>query len=99
MELKLHAGQLFETWVNAENFLTEYSLIKGFSIRRKRTETLIDNEVEVIRKITWECCCTGKYQSKKVINPEYQRNTQSKCTNCQWHVNGNLPKFSSSILF
>src|SRR6266498_1233486 len=99
MELKLHVGQLFQTWLDAEKFLAEYSLIKGFSIRRKRTEKLIENGVEIIRKITWKCCCAGKYQVKKVINPENQRNKQSKCTNCQWHVNGNLPKTSSNISF
>jgi hypothetical protein len=34
MELKLHVGQSFQTWLDAEKFLTQYSLIKGFSIRR-----------------------------------------------------------------
>ncbi|GBB84339.1 hypothetical protein RclHR1_10960008 [Rhizophagus clarus] len=99
MELKLHIGQSFQTWLDAEKFLTEYSLIKGFSIRQKRTEILTENGVEIIRKITWECCCAGRYQEKKVINPENQRNKTSKCTNCQWHVNGNLPKSSSNISF
>jgi hypothetical protein len=99
MELKLHVGQSFQTWLDAEKFLTQYSLIKGFSIRRKRTEKLNENGIEIIRKITWECCCAGKYQAKKVINPENQRNKQSKCTDCQWHVNGNHPKSSSNISF
>jgi len=53
----------------------------------------------VIRKITWECCCADKYQPKKIINPENQRNRQSKCTNCQWHVNGNFSKSKSNISF
>src|SRR5215469_9784650 len=99
MELKLHVEQSFQTWSDAEKFLTEYSLIKGFSIRRKRTEKLVENGIEIIKKITWECCCSGKYQPKKVIDPVNQRNKQSKCTNCQWHVNGNLQKSNSTILF
>jgi hypothetical protein len=99
MELKIHVGQVFQTWADAEKFLTEYSLAKGFSIRRRRTETSIENSIKVIRKITWECCCAGTYQAKKVINPENQRNKQSKRTDCQWHVNGNLLKHSSEISF
>ena len=99
MELKLHVGQLFQTWLDAEKFLTQYSLIKVFSIRQKQTERLVENGIEIIKKITWKCCFSGKYQPKKVINPENQRNKQSKCTNCQWHVNGNLSKSSSNISF
>ncbi|PKY58215.1 hypothetical protein RhiirA4_479941 [Rhizophagus irregularis] len=99
MEIKLHVGQSFQTWLDAEKFLNQYSLKEGFSIRRKRTEKLVENGIEIIRKITWECCCAGKYQAKKVINPENQRNKKSKCTDCQWHVNGNLPKSSSNISF
>ena len=99
MELKVHVGQVFQTWSDAEKFLTKYSLAKGFSLRRKRVESSIENEIKVVRKMTWECCCAGKYQAKKVINPENQRNKQSKCTNCQWHVNGNFPKSNSNISF
>ncbi|GBC09501.1 hypothetical protein RclHR1_08910005 [Rhizophagus clarus] len=48
MELKLYVGQEFQTWPDAEKFLNEYSLAKGFSIRRKRTETLVENGIKII---------------------------------------------------
>ncbi|CAB5367026.1 unnamed protein product [Rhizophagus irregularis] len=35
MEIKLHVGQSFQTWLDAEKFLNQYSLKEGFSIRRK----------------------------------------------------------------
>ena len=52
MELEVHVGQVFQTWSDAEKFLTEYSLVKGFSFRRKRVKSSIENEIKVIRKIT-----------------------------------------------
>ena len=97
--MELYVGQLFFTWEDAEKYLNNYSRIKGFSIRRKRVETSTENGTKVLRKVTWECSCAGKYQPKKKINPEIQRNRQSKCTDCQWHINGNLSKSSSNISF
>jgi len=29
MELEVHVGQVFQTWSDAEKFLTKYSLAKG----------------------------------------------------------------------
>ena len=59
----------------------------------------MENGVKVLRKISWECCYAGKYQVKKVLNPENQHNRQSKSTDCQWHINGNLQKSTSNISF
>ena len=95
--LKIYVGQVFQTWIDAETFLNEYALQKGFSFRRKRTEILVEDGIKVVRKISWECSCAGKYYPKKILPPEDQRNRQSKCTNCQWRVNGNLPKKSSHM--
>ncbi|CAG8810305.1 5102_t:CDS:1, partial [Gigaspora rosea] len=33
---------------------------------------------------------TGKYQAKKVLNSNNQRNRQSKATYCKWRVNRNF---------
>ncbi|CAB4401211.1 unnamed protein product [Rhizophagus irregularis] len=52
MEIKLHVGQSFQTWLDAEKFLNQYSLKEGFSIRQNRTEKLVENGIEIIRKIT-----------------------------------------------
>ncbi|GBC43770.2 protein FAR1-RELATED SEQUENCE 5-like [Rhizophagus irregularis DAOM 181602=DAOM 197198] len=50
----LTLGQTFQTWDEAEKFLNDYALEKGFSIRRKRTE---NDDNKILRKISWECCC------------------------------------------
>ncbi|CAB4491665.1 hypothetical protein RhiirA5_507384 [Rhizophagus irregularis] len=92
----LTLGQTFQTWDEAEKFLNDYALEKGFSIRRKRTE---NDDNKILRKISWECCCAGNYQPKKILNPNDQRNRQSKATGCKWRVNGNLPKNSLRISF
>ncbi|CAB4468012.1 unnamed protein product [Rhizophagus irregularis] len=92
----LTLGQTFQTWDEAEKFLNDYALEKGFSIRRKRTE---NDDNKILRKISWECCCAGNYQPKKILNPNDQRNCQSKATGCKWRVNGNLPKNSLRISF
>src|SRR5688572_30748457 len=47
--LKLTMRQTFQTWSDAEKFLNEYSLEKGFGIRRKRIES---NENKIIRRIS-----------------------------------------------
>ncbi|CAG8593103.1 8381_t:CDS:2, partial [Rhizophagus irregularis] len=73
----LTLGQTFQTWDEAEKFLNDYALEKGFSIRRKRTE---NDDNKILRKISWECCCAGNYQPKKILNPNDQRNRQSKAT-------------------
>ena len=91
--LKIYVGQVFQTWIDAETFLNEYALQKGFSFRRKRTEIPVEDGIKVVRIIS----CAGKYYPKKILPPEDQRNRQSKCTNCQWRVNGNLPKKSSHM--
>src|ERR1043165_8490813 len=98
--LKLSLGLTFHTWDEAEKYLNDYALGKGFSIRRRRTESTndVDND-KVLRKISWECGCAGNYQPKKILNPNEQRNRQSKATGCKWRVNGNLPKTSSIISF
>ncbi|CAG8844618.1 17035_t:CDS:2, partial [Gigaspora margarita] len=41
----------------------------------------------------------GKYKAKKVLNPDNQRNRQSRATDCKWRVNGNLSKNTSMISF
>jgi len=79
-----------------KKYLNDYALEKGFSTRRKRTESLTDSEVKSIRTISWECGCAGNYQPKKVLNPNEQRARQS---GCKWRVNGNFPKNSSVISF
>src|ERR1043166_2705710 len=99
LPLKVTLGQTFQTWDEAEKYLNDYALEKGFSIRRKRTENQMENGNKIFRKISWECCCAGNYQPKKILNPNEQRNRQSKATGCKWRVNGNLPKTSSIISF
>ncbi|POG58645.1 hypothetical protein GLOIN_2v903424 [Rhizophagus irregularis DAOM 181602=DAOM 197198] len=94
--LNLTLGQTFQTCDEAEKFLNDYALEKGFSIWRKRTE---NDDNKILRKISWECCCAGNYQPKKILNPNDQRNCQSKATGCKWRVNGNLPKNSLRISF
>lgn len=84
-------GLTFQTWEEAEKYLNDYALEKGFSIRRKRTESLTDSEVKSIRKISWECGCAGNYQPKKVLNPNEQR---AKAT----VVNGELMETFQKIL-
>ncbi|POG78398.1 hypothetical protein GLOIN_2v680629 [Rhizophagus irregularis DAOM 181602=DAOM 197198] len=52
--LNLTLGQTFQTCDEAEKFLNDYALEKGFSIWRKRTE---NDDNKILRKISWECCC------------------------------------------
>ncbi|CAG8829603.1 18319_t:CDS:2, partial [Gigaspora margarita] len=75
------------------------TLEKGFSIRRKQTENQMENDNKILCKLSWECSCAGKYQPKKVLNPNDQRNRQSRTTDCKWRVNGNLPKNATLITF
>ncbi|CAI2178104.1 16247_t:CDS:2 [Funneliformis geosporum] len=67
--LKINVGQTFHTWEDAEKFLNEYGLEKGFSIRRRRTESQIsDNGNKMIQRVGWECGNAGS----KVYNPILQ---------------------------
>ena len=70
--LKLYLGQTFQTWDDAEKFLNDYGLEKGFSIRRKRTDASVEGDNKILRRISWECSCAGKYQAKKILNPVNQ---------------------------
>ncbi|CAB5360040.1 unnamed protein product [Rhizophagus irregularis] len=59
-----------------ENMVLEPSL--KFIFRRRLAEVPVEYSIKVVRKISWECSCAGKYHPKKII---YPRNHQSKCTN------------------
>ncbi|CAI2174671.1 6616_t:CDS:2 [Funneliformis geosporum] len=66
--LKINVGQTFHTWEDAEKFLNEYGLEKGFSIRRRRTESQIsDNGNKMIQRVGWECGNAGKNFSKTTL--------------------------------
>ncbi|CAB4390329.1 unnamed protein product [Rhizophagus irregularis] len=99
MEIKLHVGQSFQTWLDAEKFLNQYSLKEGFSIRRKRTEKLVENGIKIIRKITWECCCAGKYQAKKHVNGNLPKSSSniSFTTVINEHNHQMIPSPSATI--
>ncbi|CAG8775080.1 9185_t:CDS:1, partial [Funneliformis caledonium] len=57
LHLKVTLSQTFQTWNDAEKYLNDYALEKGFSIRRKRTENQMEDGNKILRKISWECCC------------------------------------------
>ncbi|CAB4478668.1 uncharacterized protein OCT59_026997 [Rhizophagus irregularis] len=42
----------FQTWIDAETFLNEYVLQKGFSFKRKCTEVLVEDGIKVVHKIS-----------------------------------------------
>ncbi|CAG8795422.1 10558_t:CDS:2, partial [Racocetra fulgida] len=88
----LYKGQSFQTWDEAEKYLEDYGREKGFSIRKKRSESITENGNKVMIRVNWECSCAGKYQPKKVLNPEKHRNRQSKATECMWKPIGRLLK-------
>ncbi|CAG8593419.1 6777_t:CDS:1 [Gigaspora rosea] len=66
LALKIYEGQEFQTWNDIEIFLKQYGLEQGFSIRRRRTESFLEDGNQVLRKVSWECGCSGNYQTKKV---------------------------------
>ncbi|CAG8806959.1 3889_t:CDS:2, partial [Gigaspora rosea] len=78
--LKLTSDQSFHTWDDVEKFLNEYGLEKGFSVRRRRTDSRTENGTKILCKVSWECSCAGKYKAKKVLDPNNQRNRQFKAT-------------------
>ncbi|CAG8527613.1 13701_t:CDS:2 [Racocetra fulgida] len=82
--LKIYCGQTFQTWNNAEVFLKNYRLEQGFSIQKKCTESFLENGIQIVCKISWECSCAGKYKPKKTLNPEVQRDRKSQCNECEW---------------
>ncbi|CAG8743073.1 17098_t:CDS:2, partial [Racocetra fulgida] len=43
--LKIYCGQTFQTWNDAEVFLKNYGLEQGFSIRKKRTESFLEDDM------------------------------------------------------
>ncbi|CAG8767999.1 9074_t:CDS:2, partial [Racocetra fulgida] len=43
--------QSFHTWDDVENFLKDYGLEKGFSIRKKRIETQTENDTQILCKV------------------------------------------------
>ncbi|CAG8578094.1 17093_t:CDS:1, partial [Gigaspora rosea] len=97
--LKVYVGQSFQTWDDAEMFLNDYGMQQGFSICRRRTEASIENNQKIVRRIGWECSCSGKYQPKKTLDPQQQRSRVSKATDCPWRVNGNMSKSATCISF
>ncbi|CAG8750762.1 16711_t:CDS:1 [Racocetra fulgida] len=97
--LKIYKNQTFQTWDDAETFLKKYTLEQGFSIRKRRTETCIEDGIEVMHKISWKCSCASKYKPKKVLNLEDQQNRRSKYTGCEWKINGNMLKSSLVVTF
>ncbi|CAB5357046.1 unnamed protein product [Rhizophagus irregularis] len=42
--LIIYIGQVFQTCIDAETFLNEYVLQKGFSFKRKCTEVLVEDD-------------------------------------------------------
>lgn len=92
-------GQSFDIWDDAESFLKRYGLQKGFGIHRRRINAPIENGIKTTRYIGWECSYAGSYEPKKRLDPQQQRNRMAKATGCKWHVNGNLAKSATKIVF
>lgn len=44
-----------------------------------------------------ECTHSGNHVSKKIINPDNQRNRGSHQVNCSWHINATKPKKENTI--
>ncbi|CAI2185326.1 12862_t:CDS:2 [Funneliformis geosporum] len=66
-------GQDDTSHQDAEKFLNEYELEKGFSIRRRRTESQIsDNGNKMIQRVGWECSCAD---CKWWINGNFSKTT------------------------
>ena len=62
----------------ALNFFTEYCRQKGFSYRKRRTETIeISPGVTRISKRTLECSHSYIYKPRKIDDTSRQRNTNS----------------------
>jgi len=38
-----------------------------YKSRRKRTKIPVEDGIKVVRKISWECSCAGKYYPKKIL--------------------------------
>ncbi|CAG8515604.1 3679_t:CDS:2, partial [Racocetra fulgida] len=80
----IYSRQTFQMWDDAEAFLKQYGLGQGFSIRKRRTELCLEDGIQVLCKVSWECGYAGKYKPKKVLNLENQKNCKSKSSECEW---------------
>ena len=59
-----------------ENFFTEYCRQKGFSYRKRRSETIeITTGITCISKRTLECSHSYVYKPRKIDDTSRQRNT------------------------
>ena len=94
----LRIGEEFDSWEDANRFLDEYALSKGFAIRKCRGDyiTLDDGSQHLLRR-TYSCTFSGSYKPNKVTDISKQRQRTSNSIGCPWTASLNWPKTSSLI--
>ncbi|RIB16137.1 hypothetical protein C2G38_2038830 [Gigaspora rosea] len=103
---ELNSEALYETTVSdslnlnlnpsqeVEKKLDRYAMEREFAVRKLRTCTHDDGTVW---NATWVCHLSGQWKSKKIIDPDNQRNRDINIANCKWHCNFSISNQATRV--
>ncbi|CAG8468646.1 16550_t:CDS:2 [Gigaspora rosea] len=80
--------------LEVEKKLDRYAMEREFAVRKLRTCTHDDGTVW---NATWVCHLSGQWKSKKIIDPDNQRNRDINIANCKWHCNFSISNQATRV--